>query len=599
MQAVRSKRRRLAITGLAAGALMAGTLGIVSANHASANPGCEVTYNVVNNWGSGFQANVTIKAGQAIDGWTIGWTFPSGTSVSSAWNVNHSVSGSTFTGRDVGWNASIPAGQSREVFGFIGSGSATAPAQFTVNGVVCDGTGGGTPTTGPTTPTTGPTTPGGGGPGNRVDNPYQGADVYVNPIWSANAASEPGGSRIANLPTAVWLDQTSAIWGNNSPTTGSMGLEDHLDEALNQLATAPSGELVFQFVVYNLPGRDCAALASNGQLAPHEIDKYKTEYIDEIANIIDQDKYSDLRIVAVIEVDSLPNLVTNVTPRATAVPECDVMKDNENYQNGVAYAVAQLGAIGNVYNYVDIGHHGWIGWTDDNPEYDNFRAAARVFASILGREGATKDHVAGFISNTANFSVLEEPYWSVNDTVGGIPVRDGDRGSKWVDWNVYNGEVAFVQNMRQELIRNGFDQGIGMLIDTSRNGWGGPNRPTGTSTSTNASTYVDESRIDRRYNKGNWCNQAGAGLGVRPTTAPAAGIDAYVWIKPPGESDGSSSLIPNPEGKGFDEMCDPNYPGNIRNNNNPSGARGNMPISGHWSSEQFQELMQNAWPPLN
>ena len=45
-------------------------------------------------------------------------------------------------------------------------------------------------------------------------------------------------------------------------------------------------------------------------------------------------------------------------------------------------------------------------------------------------------------------------------------------------------------------------------------------------------------------------------LGERPRATPASGIDAYVWVKPPGESDGSSSLIPNNEGKGFDQMYD-------------------------------------------
>jgi hypothetical protein len=113
-----------------------------------------------------------------------------------------------------------------------------------------------------------------------------------------------------------------------------------------------------------------------------------------------------------------------------------------------------------------------------------------------------------------------------------------------------------------------------------------------------ATEYVDESRVDQRYNKGNWCNQDGAGLGERPTASPEAGIDAYVWIKPPGESDGASEEIDNDQGKGFDEMCDPAYQGNIRNNNNPSGARDDMPLSGHWSSEQFQELLENAYPPL-
>jgi hypothetical protein len=70
---------------------------------------------------------------------------------------------------------------------------------------------------------------------------------------------------------------------------------------------------------------------------------------------------------------------------------------------------------------------------------------------------------------------------------------------------------------------------------------------------------VDDSRVDRRIHAGNWCNQSGAGIGARPQAAPASGFDAYVWIKPPGESDGSSREIDNDEGKRFDRMCDPTY----------------------------------------
>jgi hypothetical protein len=68
---------------------------------------------------------------------------------------------------------------------------------------------------------------------------------------------------------------------------------------------------------------------------------------------------------------------------------------------------------------------------------------------------------------------------------------------------------------------------------------------------------MDESRTDRRIQLGNWCNQSGAGLGERPQASPQANIDAYGWIKPPGESDGSSEFIVNDEGKGFDRMWDP------------------------------------------
>ena len=584
------RRRRLAITGVAVAALATGGLTFASANQALAEEGCEVDYNVVSSWSGGFQANVVITADEPISGWELKWNFPSGTTVSSAWNVSWTQSGTAFTGKDVGWNASIASGQSKEVFGFIGSGSSTAPGTFTVNGDVCDGATG-NPSDPPTTddPTDDPT--GNPGGGDKVDNPYAGAQVYVNPQWAAKAAAEPGGSAVADQPTGVWLDQIGAIEGNGSETTGAMGVKDHLDEALAQ------GADVIQFVIYNLPGRDCAALASNGELGATEIARYKSDYIDPIVEIQSDPAYADLRIVNVIEIDSLPNLVTNVTPRATATANCDTMKSNGNYVDGVSYAVHELGSLSNTYNYLDAGHHGWIGWGDSNPQYDNFHASAALFGSLIGENGMTADDVTGFITNTAKYTVLEEPYWEVDQVVGGQALNQ-NANVKWVDWNDFNGEIDFATAFRTELVSNGFNSNIGMLIDTSRNGWGGDYRPTGTSTSTDPVTFVDESRIDQRYQKGNWCNQAGAGLGERPQASPEAGIDAYVWIKPPGESDGASEAIPNDEGKGFDQMCDPDYQGNIRNGNNPSGARDNMPLSGHWSSEQFAELLQNAYPAL-
>jgi cellulose 1,4-beta-cellobiosidase len=151
-----------------------------------------------------------------------------------------------------------------------------------------------------------------------------------------------------------------------------------------------------------------------------------------------------------------------------------------------------------------------------------------------------------------------------------------------------------------------------MLDDTSRNGWGGCGgsssvsqncRPTGPSTSTSVTTFVTLSRIDRRPARGDWCNQNGAGIGPRPADKPAGGVyQAYVWIKPPGESDGSSSLIPvgpnNPNGKGFDQMCDPAYGGNSLNQNSPTNALPNAPVSGAWFEAQFDQLVANAYPAI-
>ncbi|MGI5146585.1 glycoside hydrolase family 6 protein [Plantactinospora sp. CA-294935] len=412
----------------------------------------------------------------------------------------------------------------------------------------------------------------------RVDNPYEGATVYVNPDWAAKATAS-GGAAIADQPTGVWMDRRAAITG----TEGARGLREHLDTAVEQ------GADLIQIVIYNLPGRDCAALASNGELGPDDIEIYKSEYIDPIVEIMGDPAYAGLRIVNIIEIDSLPNLITNVGSRETATPECDEMLANGNYVEGVGYALAQLGSLENTYNYIDIGHHGWLGWDD------NFGPAAELFHEAATAAGATVDDVHGFISNTANYGVLREEFFDADTVVGGRPVREA---STFVDWNRYVDELSYAQAYRDELVSVGFNDDIGMLIDTSRNGWGGPDRPTQASTSTDPETFVNESRIDRRIHLGNWCNQSGAGIGERPTASPESGIDAYVWIKPPGESDGASREIQNDEGKGFDRMCDPTYEGNPRNQNNMSGALPDAPLSGHWFEAQFQELLRNAYPPL-
>jgi cellulose 1,4-beta-cellobiosidase len=427
----------------------------------------------------------------------------------------------------------------------------------------------------------GTTSAGSGGAGRapdaaRVDNPYAGAVGYVNPEWQAKAMGESGGDRIANTPTALWLDRIAAINGTpNSMSNGPMGLRDHLDGALAQHAD------YIQIVIYDLPGRDCSALASNGELGQDDLPKYKSDYIDPIVAILGDAKYAALRIISIIEPDSLPNLVTN-----TNVMLCATMKSNGGYQQGVAYALMKLGALPNTYNYLDAGHHGWLGWdTNIGPVADLFVQTAQM---------AGMDTVQGFITNTANYSALKEPFFDASTMVNGTSVRQ----SKWVDWNQYVDELGYAQALRQKLVSGGFDSKIGMLIDTSRNGWGGSARPTAASTSTDVDTFVNASRIDRRIHAGNWCNQSGAGLGERPKASPEDGIDAYVWIKPPGESDGASMMIQNDEGKGFDRMCDPTYTGNARNGNSMTGALSNAPLAGAWFSAQFQELMKNAYPAL-
>ena len=73
------------------------------------------------------------------------------------------------------------------------------------------------------------------------------------------------------------------------------------------------------------------------------------------------------------------------------------------------------------------------------------------------------------------------------------------------------------------------------IIDTSRNGTGPLN-----GAQFAAAPYNQPPNVHHRAHRGNWCNPPGAGLGLRPTAnTGVALLDAYLWVKTPGESDGS------------------------------------------------------------
>src|SRR5215211_184304 len=100
------------------------------------------------------------------------------------------------------------------------------------------------------------------------------------------------------------------------------------------------------------------------------------------------------------------------------------------------------------------------------------------------------------------------------------------------------------------------------VIDTSRNGQGPWTPPRG--------AYSDPE---------DWCNPPGMGLGARPTARTDNGlVDAFLWVKRPGESDGSCT-------RGTAGPEDPEY-GTVD------------PPAGAWWAESALALAKLAAPPL-
>ncbi|MEU8127164.1 cellulase family glycosylhydrolase [Micromonospora sp. NPDC049049] len=141
------------VTTLAVTGLLAGGAALAAATPASA---ATAVFSVTNNWGNGYQGQVTVtnNTSAQITSWRVEFDLPAGTSINQSWNAEQTTSGSHYTFRNVVWNGTLGAGASTS-FGFLANGTGT-PLNCTVNGASC---GGGTPPTTPPPTTPPPTTP--------------------------------------------------------------------------------------------------------------------------------------------------------------------------------------------------------------------------------------------------------------------------------------------------------------------------------------------------------------------------------------------------------------------------------------------------------
>jgi hypothetical protein len=145
---VRISRIRGAVALGAAMAVIGVSLVVTVPAQAAAST-CTVTYVIPNDWGSGFTANVTIGSTMAVNGWTLGWTFPGNQLITTGWNGTFTQTGSAVSVKNASFNGTIVAGGSVSIgFNANYSGANAKPTAFTLNGVACGGSG---PTASPST----------------------------------------------------------------------------------------------------------------------------------------------------------------------------------------------------------------------------------------------------------------------------------------------------------------------------------------------------------------------------------------------------------------------------------------------------------------
>ncbi|MFE9805458.1 glycosyl hydrolase family 18 protein [Streptomyces sp. NPDC005548] len=195
----RQRARHRTVAGLTTLLLpLAALVGL--AGPAQAATSATATYTKTQDWGTGFGGQWTVKntGTAAISSWAIEWDFPTGTSVTSAWDADVTHSGNHWTAKNKSYNGTLAAGASLS-FGFNGAGSGS-PTNCTLNGGSCDG---GTTVPGDSAPSA---------PGTPTSSAI--TDTSVKLSWSAATDDKGvknydvlrGGAKVATVTTTSYTD---------------------------------------------------------------------------------------------------------------------------------------------------------------------------------------------------------------------------------------------------------------------------------------------------------------------------------------------------------------------------------------------------------
>ena len=102
--------------------------------NAPPNNACTASWSVTGNWQGGYQAQVTVHnpGTAALNGWRVGWSIPSGTTINSVWNGTLTTDSlnTQATVSNASWNGSIAVGGSQS-FGLTANASSNAAPPLT------------------------------------------------------------------------------------------------------------------------------------------------------------------------------------------------------------------------------------------------------------------------------------------------------------------------------------------------------------------------------------------------------------------------------------------------------------------------------------
>ena len=323
-------------------------------------------------------------------------------------------------------------------------------------------------------------------------------------------------------------------------------------------------------VAYNIPFRDCAQFSAGGATTMAEY----TAWIDGFAAGI-----GDAEAVVILEPDGL-----GIIPWYTTInnelewcqpAEADPATAADERFAMLNHAVDALAANPNTVVYLDGTHSGWLGVGDaaDRLDKAGVDRADGFYLNASNYQYTTNQVFYGtWISQClaqGDYANCANQYWNGGPQPSMIAQLLGEWTgvalSPYGEWSEDSADPAL--NVSGYPYRFWGEPTTHFVVDTSRNGLGPWDWA--------AAGYSDAGSAQ------DWCNPPDRGLGIKPTTDTGNElVDAYLWIKVPGESDGACFR------DGSLGALDP--------------ERGILnPPAGAWFSEQARELLSLAVDPLS
>jgi endoglucanase len=360
-------------------------------------------------------------------------------------------------------------------------------------------------------------------------------------------------------------------------------------------------------VPYNVPFRDCANYSAGGAA---DTASYES-WIDGFAAGI-----GHRAAVVILEPDSLGLIPYNTTIYGVAEPCQPTVTDasgnvvpapgadpTDRYAQ-LAYALVTLAnKAPDARVYVDGTHSAWLGVGESAYRINHLTTVASQVAAA----SAMPFHAAavGFFLNVSNYQPTDP------STQYGTWVSDcitaATAGAPWAaghfDWcpSQYDPALNYAVDYSaayEATVTAGLQNMMGgaaatthFVIDTGRNGQGTLNTALYA-----APPYNQSPAVIAALGTGAWCNAASAGVGLRPSANTGVPLlDAYLWIKIPGQSDGTCDIAGGARAWDFSLYDSWAITGAAQNSFDPLWGMVD-PVAGDWFPAMALGLAQKASP---